>query len=71
LTNALQLASLATPVEVIELVSRYVVEQFDREAGPTRNSGVAKSATRRAARPDPSPRKKRLLGMTIKLHRYL
>jgi hypothetical protein len=33
--------------------------------------GVAKYATHRAARPDPSLRKERLLGMTIKLSHYL
>jgi hypothetical protein len=33
--------------------------------------GVAKYATHRAARPDPSLRKERLLGMTFKLSHYL
>jgi hypothetical protein len=54
------------------------VVQFDKEASQTRDYCVAKSATRRAARPDSlgklgtgsSPRKKRLLRMTIKLHHY-
>jgi len=36
------------------------------EASQTRDYCVAKSATHRAARPDPSLRKKRLLGMTQK-----
>jgi hypothetical protein len=39
----------------------------NREASQTRDYCVAKYATHRAARPDPSPRKERLLGMTIKL----
>jgi hypothetical protein len=34
------------------------------EASQTRDYCVAKNATHRAARPDPSLRKKRLLGMT-------
>ena len=36
----------------------------DKEAGQTRDYCVAKNATQRAARPDSSPRKERLLGMT-------
>jgi hypothetical protein len=44
-----------------------VVAQFDREASQTRDYCVAKNATHRAARPDPSLRKERLLGMTIRL----
>jgi len=47
-----------------------VVVQFDKEASPTRDYSVAKSATVRAARPDPSLRKKGLLRMTINLHHY-
>jgi hypothetical protein len=43
------------------------VAQFDREASQTRDYCVAKNATHRAARPDPSLREERLLGMTIKL----
>jgi hypothetical protein len=39
----------------------------NREASQTRDYCVAKYATHRAARPDPSPRKERLLGMTVKL----
>jgi len=39
--------------------------QFDKEASPTRDYCVAKDATLRAARPDPSLRKERWLGMTI------
>jgi hypothetical protein len=38
-----------------------VVVQFDKEAIQTRGYGVAKNATHRADRPDPSLRKKRLL----------
>ena len=44
--------------------------QFDKEASQTRDYCVAKSATHRAARPDPSLRKERLLRMTSKLHHY-
>jgi hypothetical protein len=44
--------------------------QFDKEASQTRDYWVAKSATHRAARPDPSLRKERLLRMTSKLHHY-
>jgi hypothetical protein len=46
------------------------VGQFDKEASQTRDYCVAKSATHRTARPDPSPRKKPLLRMTIKLIHY-
>ena len=38
-----------------------------KEASQTRDYCVAKNATLRAARPDPSLRKKRLFRMTIKL----
>jgi hypothetical protein len=38
---------------------------IDREASQTRDYCVAKNATLRAARPDPSLRKERLLRMTI------
>ena len=44
--------------------------QFDNEASQTRDYCVAKNATHRAARPDPSLRKERLLRMTSKLHHY-
>jgi hypothetical protein len=44
-----------------------VVGQLYKEASQTRDYCVAKSATLRAARPDPSRRKERLLRMTIKL----
>jgi hypothetical protein len=37
------------------------------EASQTRDYWVAKHATLRAARPDPSLRKERLLGMTAQL----
>lgn len=47
-----------------------VVGQLDKEASQTRDYCVAKNATDRAARPDPSPRKERLLRMTIKLTYY-
>src|ERR1035438_2222319 len=40
---------------------------FEEEASQTRDYCVAKNATRRAARPDPSLRKKRLFRMTIRL----
>jgi len=46
-----------------------VAVQFDEEASQTRDYCVVKYATHRAARPDPSLRKERLLGMTIKLSR--
>jgi hypothetical protein len=45
-----------------------VVVKFGKEASQTRAYCVAKNATHRAARPDPSLRKERLLRMTIKLH---
>jgi hypothetical protein len=41
-----------------------IVVQFDKEAGQTRDYCVAKSATHRAARPDPSLREERLFRMT-------
>ena len=40
------------------------VVQFGTEASQTRDCCVAKNATLRAARPDPSRRKERLLRMT-------
>jgi hypothetical protein len=43
------------------------VAQFDKEESQTRDYCVAKNATHRAARPDPSLRKERLLRLTIKL----
>jgi len=46
------------------------VVRFDKEASRTRDCCVAKGATLRAARPDPSRRKGGLLGMTMKLLRY-
>jgi hypothetical protein len=46
------------------------VAQFDKEASKTHEYCVAKNATHRAARPDPSLRKERLLGMTIKLSHH-
>src|SRR5580658_2096112 len=47
-----------------------VAAQFDKEASQTRDYCVAKYATHRAARLDPSLRKERLLGMTVKLSYY-
>jgi hypothetical protein len=47
------------------------VSQFDREASQSRDYCAAKYATDRTARPDPSPRKERWRGMTIKLSHYL
>ena len=38
--------------------------QFDKEANQTRDYWVAENATLRAGRPDSSPRKERLFGMT-------
>ena len=43
----------------------------DRGASQTRDYCVAKYATHRAARADPSLRKERLLGMTIKIEVFL
>jgi len=40
------------------------VAQFGKEASQARDYGIAKNATLRAARPDPSLRKERLLRMT-------
>jgi hypothetical protein len=48
---------------VVRLLGCRVVVQFEKEASQTR-------AILRAARPDPSLRKKRLLRMTSKLHHY-
>ena len=42
-----------------------VVLQFDKGSEPDARYGIVKSATQRAARPDPSRRKRGLLGMTI------
>src|SRR5579863_4921756 len=47
-----------------------VAVQFNKEASQTRDNWVAKNAPLRAARPDPSLRKERLLWMTIKVHQY-
>jgi len=44
-----------------------VAAQFNKEASQARDYCVAEYATLRAARPDPSLRKERLLGMTIEL----
>jgi len=43
-----------------------VMVQFDKEASQARDYWVAKNTTHRAARPDPSRRKERLLRMTVK-----
>jgi len=53
-----------------DLCNLQVVVQFEKEASQTRDFCVAKDATLRAARPDPSLRKTRLLRMTSKLHHY-
>src|ERR1700722_2266905 len=45
--------------------------QSDKEASQTRGSCGEKNVPHRAARPDSSPRKKRLFGLTIRLHTYL
>src|SRR5580658_3623090 len=45
----------------------WVAENFDRAASQTRDYCVAKSTTHRAARPDPSRRKARLIGMINEL----
>jgi hypothetical protein len=47
-----------------------VVGRFDKEASQTSDYCFADNATLRAARPDLSLRKRRLLGMTIKLSHY-
>jgi len=47
------------------------VVQFGKEASEAHDYCVARNATLRAARPDPSLRKERLLRMTIKLDHYL
>ena len=47
-----------------------VVVQFGEEASQTRDYCAARNAALRAARPDPSLRKERLLRMTRKLHHY-
>jgi hypothetical protein len=46
------------------------VVQFGKEASQARDYWGTKTATLRAARPDPSLRKERLRRMTIKLHHY-
>jgi hypothetical protein len=45
------------------------VAQLDKEASQTRDYCAAKSATRRAARPDSSLREERLFGMTSKIEK--
>jgi hypothetical protein len=47
-----------------------MVQCDDKDASQTRDSCVAKTATLRAARPDPSLREERLFRMTMKLHHY-
>jgi hypothetical protein len=47
-----------------------VTVQFDKEASQTRDYWVAKGATLRAARPDPSLRKKRSFRMTIRFDNF-
>jgi hypothetical protein len=60
------------PPVILKVVSAVIEGKPDsgtgsikKEASQTRDLCVAKNATRRAARPDPSLRKNRLLGMTI------
>src|SRR5436853_6793480 len=50
--------------------SGQVVVQFDKVASQTRDYCVARNATLRAARPDPSMRQERLFRMTIKPHHH-
>jgi hypothetical protein len=52
------------------LAPAWVVVQFEKEASQTRDYCVAENTTHRAARPDPSLRKRRLFRMTTKLHHY-
>src|SRR5580700_10081159 len=47
-----------------------MVQCDDKDASQTRDSCVAKTATLRAARPDPSLREERLFRMTMKLQHY-
>jgi hypothetical protein len=62
-----------------KLAPHQVAPQFEMEASQTRDASVAKNATLRpargrqlrAARLDPSPRRKRLFRVTIKLSHYL
>jgi hypothetical protein len=55
---------LAIVVSLMSLRQFRVVVQFGKDASQTRDYCVAKNATHRAARPDPSLRKKRLFRMT-------
>src|SRR5438067_1399956 len=57
-------------IYVLQFSGIPVVVQLGKEVSQTRDYCVAKNATLRAARPDPSLRKERLLRMTIKLHHY-
>src|SRR5437660_2434511 len=57
-------------IYVLQFSGIPVVVQLGNEVSQTRDYCVAKNATLRAARPDPSLRKERLLRMTIKLHHY-
>src|SRR5437773_10342872 len=50
--------------------SGQVVVQFDKLASQTRDNCVARNATLRAARPDPSVRQERLFRMTIKTQQH-
>src|SRR5205807_1761123 len=62
--------SIYSSADGVDPVCFQVVVQFGKEASQTRDYCVARNATHRAARPDPSLRKERLLRMTIKLHHY-
>src|SRR5882724_5870684 len=55
-------------IYVLQFSGIPVVVQLGKEVSQTRDYCVAKNATLRAARPDPSLRKERLLRKTIKLH---
>src|SRR2546426_8826817 len=58
-------------IYVLQFSGIPVVVQLGKEVSQTRDYCVARNATLRAARPDPSLRKERLLRMTIKLDHYL
>src|SRR3989475_5137940 len=57
-------------IHVLQFSGSPVVVQLCKEASQTRDYCVERNATLRAARPDPSLRKERLLRMTMKLHHY-
>src|SRR5580698_7782286 len=55
----------------VNFIITSVLTQSDKEASQTRGCCGEKNVPHRAARPDSSPRKKRLFGLTIRLHTYL